>query len=88
MSDFEVHQEWSHRQADAIDRLRTETALELRKYARRVREVGVDYVKAQFALNHDSDPYSVAMEAKALASQGMFIDEPRGVISAPSRSTK
>ena len=89
MSEFEHPKEMNHRQLDAEDRLRTETMLHLRKYARRVKDVGIAHVRAQFALNPNADPEVVAKEALAHASQGMFLSSPqKAVEGAAARSAK
>lgn len=59
--------------ADALDKVRTETGRHLRKYARRIKSVGEEQVKAAFALNPDADPETVADEAFRIASQGRFV---------------
>jgi len=64
--------------------LRTETAMLLRRYARRVKDEGVSYIKAQYALHPDSDPDEVAREALARASQGMFLPSTSAIDAAPS----
>src|SRR5262245_29500507 len=75
-SSFEAQAESLRRKEDALDKLRVETDRHLRKYSRRIKRDGEDYVKAMFALDPDADPETVAEEALSRASGGMFISGP------------
>lgn len=80
ISNFEAEQELAQRQADALDKLRAETARHLRKYTRRIKVAGEARVKAEFTLNPGADPEKVADDALRIASQGMFLSTPTEVI--------
>jgi hypothetical protein len=79
-SNFETQVESIRRREDALDKLRTETDRQLRKYSRRIKRDGEDYVKAAFTLNPSADPEEVAIEALARASGGMFLAGPKEVV--------
>jgi hypothetical protein len=70
---FETEQEFLERKNDAMDKLRSETARHLRKYARRIKRVGEARVTAAFAFDANADPELVADEALRVASQGFFL---------------
>jgi hypothetical protein len=64
--------ETKERVDDAKDRVRTETALRLRRYARRVKNKAIPHVEQAFKDNPDADPEVVAQEALAIAAQGLL----------------
>ena len=55
--------ELQHRVDDAKDRVRTEVALYLRRYARRAKDVAISHVEEAFAKDPTADPELVAEEA-------------------------
>ena len=64
--------EHKDRVEDAKDRVRTETALVLRRYARRVKKKAIPYVDQAFAENPNADPDEVAAKALEIAGQGLI----------------
>ncbi len=69
---FEAQQELAERKRDAMDKLRTDTARHLRKYARRIKLEGEARVDAAFTLDPGVDPEKAADDALRIASRGMF----------------
>ena len=86
-SNFESEQEAARRLEDALDKLRTETARHLRKYARRIKVDGEARVKALLTLDPSADPEKVAEDALRVASQGMFIGGPAETVQIAATET-
>ena len=57
---------------DAKDRVRTETALVLRRYARRVKKKAIPFVEETFANDPNADPDEVARQALEIAGKGLI----------------
>jgi hypothetical protein len=87
-SAFETEREIEERKRDALDKVRTETARYLRKYARRIKYIGEERVKAAFALDPNSDPEVAANDALQFASQGQFLALEGGTGAVQAETTQ
>lgn len=76
----------NEREQDALDKMRTETGMYLRRYSRRVKTVGKAYIENAYKEDPNADPDVVAAEALKLAAEP-YIELPEGRLAISEKAS-